>query len=149
MKEIRGSTSAVVPAPAQQCFALLAAVDRYGEWNRDLVRELEVLQRDPLQLTAVIHIKQSRFSKTIELRVAVSTEPPHAVRITRIPDEPSDPESLELTWHVAQRDAGSRIQLDVAAVVSLVPRYVPLGRAGKLIAEKLLGSATSALGGDV
>ena len=32
-------------APLEECFALLAAVDRYPEWCPDVVRYVEVLER--------------------------------------------------------------------------------------------------------
>ncbi len=146
MKEIRGAASAEVAAPAARSYELLAAAERYREWNGELVRELDVLDRDPLRVRAVIYVRQSPFAKTFELRVAVRTEPPHAVHIVRIPNEPTDPEALELTWRVAAAAGGSRITLQFAAVVSFVPGFVPLGGVGNLIADTLLSSAVRALG---
>lgn len=145
MKEIRGAASAEVPAPAGRSYELLAAVDRYGEWNRELVRELEVLDHDPLRLRAAINLKRSPFTKTFELRVVIRTEPPRVVHIERVPNEPTDPEALELTWRVTATPAGSRIELDLAAVASFVPGFIPLGGAGDLIAKTLLSSAVAAL----
>jgi hypothetical protein len=46
MKSIEGRASAVVGSAVEDCFALLAAVDRYPCWNGELVREVEVLERD-------------------------------------------------------------------------------------------------------
>ena len=145
MKEIRGSASAVVPAPPDECYALLAAVDRYDEWNGELVRELEVLERDPPRLRAVIYVKQSPFMKTFSLQAAVATEPPRAVHITRIPNEPGDHEAMRLVWRIAPADAGSRIELDFSAVTSFLPGFFPLGGVGNLIAGTLLESAVEAL----
>ena len=151
MKEIRGSASAAVPAPANECFSLLAAVDRYAVWNGDLVRELNVLERDPeglpARVRAVISIKRGSPVKTFELTVAVTTDPPHAVYITRIPNEPSDREELHLVWRVdPQRSAAdTRIELQFAAMASFVPGFLPLGGIGNRIAEKLVESAGRAL----
>lgn len=149
MKEISGSASAIARASAQECYALLAAVQRYGEWNGDLFRELEVLQRKPLRVRAIVDAKAAPFLRTIELTVVVHTDPPHAVRITRIPNEPSDPEQLELLWRVDHDSDSSatRIDLQIVALASSVPRFVPLGGIGNTIARKLLASATEALGG--
>jgi ribosome-associated toxin RatA of RatAB toxin-antitoxin module len=149
MKEFRGSASATVRASAQESYALLAAVDRYAEWNGELVRELEVLQAEPLRLRAVIRVKRGRLTKTFEMRVAARTEPPHAVHITRIPNEPDDPEGLELTWRISSAGAGTRVELDFRAVASFVPGFLPLGGVGDLIAGTLLEAATDALGGRV
>jgi ribosome-associated toxin RatA of RatAB toxin-antitoxin module len=153
VKEIHGSASGIVRATPERCFSLLAAVDRYRDWNAELVRELEVLERHrddkPTRVRAVIHVKQSPFMKNFELTVAVRAEPPHAIFITRIPNEPSDPEALELAWRVAPRSAGgaTRIGLQFNAVASFIPGFLPLGGIGNLIAERLLDAATTALGG--
>ncbi len=143
VKEISGSASATVRASVQDCYSLLAAVQRYGEWNRELLRELEVLQREPLEVRAIVNVKWTPFLRTIELTAAVDTDPPHGVKITRIPNEPSDPEELELLWRL-EPDRGSsatRIELRFVALASSVPRFVPLGGIGKLVAEKLVESA--------
>ena len=151
MKEIRGSASAVVRASAQDCYALLAAVDRYGSWNGDLVRELEVLEREPdgspVRLRAQIYVKQSPFMKTFELTVAIRNEPPNAVHITRLPNEPTDREGLELSWRILPEGSGALLELQFMALASFVPGFLPLGGVGNLIAETLLESATEALGG--
>jgi hypothetical protein len=149
MKEFRGSARATVRASAEESYALLAAVERYREWNGELVRELEVLQDEPLRLRAVICIERRPFVKTFEIRVAAHTEPPHAVHITRMPNEPTDPEAMELTWRVAAANSGTRVELDFSAVASFVPGFLPLGRIGNLIAGTLLEAATDALGGAV
>ena len=77
------------------------------------------------------------------------SEPPRTLLITRIPNEATAPETLELCWRVAPVAAGTRLELDVAAVASFVPRVLPLGGIGNLVAETLLASATDALGGAV
>jgi ribosome-associated toxin RatA of RatAB toxin-antitoxin module len=145
MKEIRGTASAVVPTPANACYALLSAVGRYHEWNSRLIRELEVLQHDPPRLRAVIRVGRSRLTKSFELSVEVRTEPPRAVVITRIPNEPDDPEALELGWRVAPVASASRLELEVRALASSVPSFLPVGGLGDLIARTLLRCATEAL----
>lgn len=146
VKEISGSASATVRASVRECYSLLAAAQRYPEWNGEFFRELEVLQREPLELRAVLNVK-----KAIELTVEVRTDPPHAVYITRIPNEPSDREELELVWRVepAGGPALTRIELQLEALASFVPGFVPLGGIGDKIARKLLESATEALGGAI
>ena len=152
MKEIRGGASAVVRARAEECFALLAAVDRYGGWNGELVGDLQVVERDsdeyPAKLRAVIHFKGSPFLKTLDLTVAVRAEPPRAVYITRIPNEPSDPERLQLLWRIEPDGSrsGTRIDLALLAVASFVPGFMPVGGIGDRVAGKLLRSAADTLG---
>jgi hypothetical protein len=153
MKAIRGFASALVRTPTRECFSLLAAVDRYREWNRELVRELDVLDRGPDQLPsrvrAVIAIRRSPLIQSIELTASVRADPPKAIYMTRIPNEPSDREELDLVWRLRPDDSasGTWIELEFAAVASFIPGLMPLGGVGNRIAERLVGSATEALGG--
>jgi Polyketide cyclase / dehydrase and lipid transport len=47
MKKLHGTATEVVAAPLDQCLALLEAVDRYPTWYPEVVRDVEVLDRDP------------------------------------------------------------------------------------------------------
>ena len=68
MKSIDGHARSLVRATPAQCFPLLAAVDRYPEWNGELVREVTVLERDetgrPSTARLSIHVAQSRSART-------------------------------------------------------------------------------------
>lgn len=44
-------------APLEECFALLAAVDRYPDWCPDVVRQVEVLDRDAAGESNRCHLK--------------------------------------------------------------------------------------------
>lgn len=148
MKQINGRASSVVAAPVENCFALLEAVHRYPTWNGDLVREVEVLEWDadgrPAGARAMIHVAQSPFAKNFELVVAVSAEPMTAVYLTRLPNAPSDPEQLVISWRL-HPDAGTRIELEFHATVSFLPRVVPLFGVGDLIADTLIDAAARTL----
>jgi ribosome-associated toxin RatA of RatAB toxin-antitoxin module len=151
VKSITGSASARVRADQAACFALLAAVDRYDDWNPDLVRELEVLSHDkqgrPERLNAVLHVKQSPIAKDFELTVAVRTDPSHTVHISRLPNEPTDEEALELVWRIEGDGGGDQARLEVRfeAQVSFLPRFLPVGGVGDMIARALMSSAVKAL----
>jgi ribosome-associated toxin RatA of RatAB toxin-antitoxin module len=148
MKEIQGRASAIVDAPLDACFALLEALERYPVWNPDLVREVEVLERDgdgtPATARVMLHVAQGPLAKDFELVVAVRAERPRAILLSRIPNEPSDPERLELAWRL-QPDDETRIELDFDAAASSVPGIVPLPRIGDLIARRFLDAAVAAL----
>jgi hypothetical protein len=45
-RPFHGEAAASVAAPLEDCFALLAAVDRYPDWCPDVVRQVEVLDLD-------------------------------------------------------------------------------------------------------
>jgi ribosome-associated toxin RatA of RatAB toxin-antitoxin module len=148
VKRITGVASGVVDAPLEECFALLEAVDRYPAWNPELVPEVEVLERTddgrPARARVKLRVARSRFSKDLELVVAVRADRPMTVHLTRLPNEPSDEERLELTWrlHAAGK---TRIELELDAVASLLPAFIPLRGLGDLIARRLLAAATRAL----
>jgi ribosome-associated toxin RatA of RatAB toxin-antitoxin module len=149
MKELRGTASAVVSASREQSFRLLAAVDRYPSWNAGMFREVEVLELDghgqPKRARARMHIALSPLHREFELEVAVRTDWPHAVYLTRIPYEPSDQERMELAWRLAD-DGPTRIELGFEAAISVLPRFLPLPRVGDLIAQSMLASAATTLG---
>jgi ribosome-associated toxin RatA of RatAB toxin-antitoxin module len=148
VKEITGHASAVVAAPVEECFALLEAVDRYPTWNRDLVREVDVLQQTtdgrPATARARIHVAQSPFGKNFEFVVAVHSEPMTAVQLTRLPSSPSDREGLSIGWRM-RPEAGTEIALEFRATTSLLPSLLPLFGVGDMIAGTLLGAATRVL----
>src|SRR3981081_3204981 len=102
MKSIEGRASAVVASAVEDCFALLAAVDRYPGWNGELGREVEVLGRDgkghPARARMMIHVAQSPLAKDFEFSVAVRAEPLTVVSLTRLADKPSDRERLVTCW---------------------------------------------------
>jgi hypothetical protein len=148
VKRITGVASAVVAAPIDDCFALLEAVARYPAWNPELVPEVEILEWDgdgrPARARAKLRVARGPFSRDLELVVGVRADRPTAVRLIRIPNEPSDEERLELTWRL-QANGGTRIELELDAVASLLPGFIPLRGLGDLIARRLLAAATRAL----
>ncbi len=148
MKSIDGHASSTVRATPAQCFPLLAAVDRYPDWNGELIREVTVLQRDeagrPSTAHLSIHVAQSPFGKNFQLVVAVRTEPERAVRLTRVPDGPSDRDELEIHGRL-DPGAGTQIAVSFHAATALVPRFIPLFGVGDQIAAHLLEGAVRTL----
>src|SRR4030081_2868937 len=126
MKSIEGRASAVGASAMEDCFALLAAVDRYTCWNGELVREVEVLERDgeghPARARMMIHVAQSPLAKDFEFSVAVRGEPLTVVSLTRLADKPSDRERLVIGWRLEPVD-GTRIELAFRAATALLPSF--------------------------
>ena len=60
-----------VAAPLEECFALLAAVDRYPHWCPDVVRYVEVLERgaggQPRRVRMLIHVARGTLVKEFQL----------------------------------------------------------------------------------
>src|SRR5213075_3015715 len=136
MKELTGSANAPVAASAEECVALLAAVDRYPSWYPEVVRWVDVLERDPsgqpTQVRTKLHIAQGPLAKDFDLAMAVAVEPEGTVRLARIPHGPSDEEHFDVIWHV-ESAARTNIRVDLRANLS-VPRFLPIGGIGHAMA---------------
>ena len=145
MKDLHGKATAVVPAPLDRCRALLEAVDRYPEWYPDAVHEVDVLERDPTgrptKARAKLHLVWGPVVKDFDLVLAVVSEPPGPIRLTRIADLGSS--QFAVTWGLRD-DGGTRIDLDLMASMS-VPRFLPVGGIGDAIAGGFISAARRAL----
>jgi ribosome-associated toxin RatA of RatAB toxin-antitoxin module len=148
VKELQGRASAELDVQAEECFALLAALERYPDWF-EVVSEVEILEDElggtPGLARARLHIPQSPFGTYFELFVTVRTESPVTITLTRVPDGPSDPDRLELMWRV--EDGGSTLlEFEFDAAASFVPGFFPVGGAGEAIARAAIEAARAALG---
>jgi ribosome-associated toxin RatA of RatAB toxin-antitoxin module len=144
---LHGSASAVVAASPQQCLELLHAVDRYPAWYPEVVKEVDVLERDaerrPTEVRTTLHLARGPLVKDFELLMAVTAEGGSGVRLTRVRHGPGDEERFEVTWRV-ERERGTRIHLRLDANLS-VPRLLPLGGVGDGVAEGFVAAAARAL----
>jgi ribosome-associated toxin RatA of RatAB toxin-antitoxin module len=147
VKELQGSASTQVELPAEHCFALLVSIDHYPAWF-GIVRHAEILEREPdgcPRLARVeLHVPQSPFGTDFSFTVAVETDRPTEMWVTKLPDGPADRDRLELTLRMRE-DRSTEIEFEFEAAVSFVPSYLPVGGAGDLIAEAILDAATAAL----
>ena len=146
MKEFHGEAAEVAAAPQEDCFALLAAVDAYPGWCPDVVRHVEVQDRDaggqPSRARMRVRIARGPLVKEFELLLAVGVDPPDAVNLSRFNDHPTDQE-FNANWVL--RPAGStRIGLELDAKLR-VPGYIPTGGKGNEIAENFVTAACPAL----
>jgi ribosome-associated toxin RatA of RatAB toxin-antitoxin module len=147
VKELHGHAGTHLEVEPERCFELLAAIERYPAWF-DVVREIELLEAEsngtPGMARAALYVPQSPFGKNFELLLAVRTERPLAVTLTRVPDGPNDPDRLELAWRVQSGDA-TRLELAFDAAASFVPSFLPVGGAGDAIAQAAIDAARAAL----
>ena len=148
MKELQGRARAELDVPPTDCFALLAAVERYPDWF-EVVNHVEILESErggtPGLARAELHVPQSPFGQHFELFMAVETVSPVAVTLTRIPDGPADPDRLELIWRVGG-NGSTQLEFEFDAAASFVPGFVPVGGAGEAIARGAIEAARAALG---
>lgn len=147
MKELQGRARAELDVPPDDCFALLAAVERYPDWF-DVISRVEILEDEldgtPGLARAELHVPQSPFGQHFELFVAVQTEAPVVVTLTRVPDGPADQDRLELSWRM-EGDGSTWLEFEFDAAASFVPGFFPVGDAGEAIARGAIEAARTAL----
>jgi hypothetical protein len=147
VKELDGAAGAVVAASAQECLTLLVAVDGYPSWYPQVVRDVAVLERDPQgrpsRARATLHVSVGPLVRDFNLLLAIAIEDPGTVKLTRVPNDPSDMERFEVTWRVDEAGE-TRLQLELHANLS-VPRLLPLGGVGGSLAQGFVDAAARAL----
>jgi Polyketide cyclase / dehydrase and lipid transport len=147
VKELQGWASAELEVPVKHCFELLSAVEAYPDWF-DVVSEVEMLEDErngtPGLARAELYLPQSPFGTHFELFMAVRTERPGTVTLTRVPDGAADPDRLELIWRM-KRSGSTRLEFEFDAAASFVPSFVPVGGAGEAIAQAAIDAARAAL----
>jgi Polyketide cyclase / dehydrase and lipid transport len=147
VKELTGTASASTPAAPEACTALLVAVDGYPSWYPEVVREVDVLERDdqgrPTKAQTKLHVQHGPVTRDFDLTMAVVVDPAGTVKLSRIPHHGSDGEKFEVTWRVSG-GGPSQIGLDLVADLD-VPRFLPLGGVGDSLAQGFVSAATRAL----
>jgi ribosome-associated toxin RatA of RatAB toxin-antitoxin module len=147
VKELQGWASAELDVPVKDCFKLLSAVEGYPDWF-EVVHRVEILEDErngtPGLARAELYVPQSPFGTHFELFMAVRTERPATVTLTRVPDGAADPDRLELIWRM-QRGGSTRLEFEFDAAASFVPSFVPVGGAGEAIAQAAVDAARAAL----
>jgi ribosome-associated toxin RatA of RatAB toxin-antitoxin module len=150
MKELSGSAASDVAAPAERCMALLADVERYPEWYPDVVRRVEVLDRDPsgqaTKAQTSLHVAYGPVARDFDVTLDVQVQPPDVVRLVRIAHEPTDEEQFEVNWRVRDGGATRTIELRLAAALP-VPRFLPVGGIGDGLAQGFVAAAAAAASG--
>lgn len=147
MKELHGSASAAVDAPAVKCIALLEAVDRYPEWHPDVVKAVQVLARNdagqPTRVRTKLHLVYGPLVKDFNLVLSEASDGIRQVKLTRVRDRDSGPEEFEVTWLV-ENPGPSVIRLELDASLD-VPRFLPVGGVGDGMAEGFVAAAVKEL----
>jgi hypothetical protein len=143
MKELRGTATALVPAPLARCLALVQAVDEYPTWYPDVVRTVEVLERDasglPKQARTKLHLSFGPLTKDFDLVMAVTVETPATVRLVKV----GGSAKFDVTWRLHDGEK-TRLTLDLDANVD-APRFLPLGGIGDSVAQGFISAASAEL----
>lgn len=148
MKKLRGSATASVPAPIERCFELVAAVEGYPAWYQEVVRVVDVVERDrdgrASRARATLHVSRGPLVRDFHLTLALELAPPARVSLIRLPNAAGDPEEFEVRWRLAPQASGTRIGVELEANLT-VPRLVPVGGIGDAIAEGFITAAERAI----
>jgi ribosome-associated toxin RatA of RatAB toxin-antitoxin module len=143
MKELRGAATALVPAPLAQCLALVEAVDAYPAWYPDVVREVEVLERDtrglPSKAQTKLHLSVGPLTKDFDVLMAVTLEPPATVRLVKV----GGTAKFDVTWRLHEGES-TRLALELDANLD-APRFLPLGGLGDSVAQGFVSAASAEL----
>jgi ribosome-associated toxin RatA of RatAB toxin-antitoxin module len=143
MKELRGAASALVPAPLEQCLALVEAVDEYPVWYPEVVRSVEVLERDGRGLASraqtKLHLTAGPVTKDFDLLMAVTVQPPATVKLAKV----GGSAKFDVVWRLSE---GEKTRIELALDASLdVPRFLPLGDVGDSVAQGFVSAASAEL----
>ncbi|MGN6169652.1 MAG: SRPBCC family protein [Solirubrobacteraceae bacterium] len=141
-REFHGEAAEVVAAPLDDCFALVAAVDRYPGWCPDIVRHVDVLDRgvggQPSRVRMRMHVAHGALVKEFDLFLRVVAEPPRTVKLTRVTDHPTNQE-FSAAWGLGP--AGStRVAFEFDAKLR-VPWYIPAQGVGDMVADRFVAAA--------
>jgi hypothetical protein len=143
MKELRGAAVALVPAPLAECLALVKAVDGYPVWYPEVVRAVEVLERDarglPSRAQTKLHLSAGPVTKDFDLLMAVTVEPPATVKLAKV----GGTAKFDVVWRLTGGE-DTRIELEVDANLD-VPRFLPLGDVGDSVAQGFISAASAEL----
>ena len=143
MKELRGAAATLVPSPLPQCLALVEAVDQYPVWHPDLVRAVEVLERDargrPSRARTRLHLSVGPVTKDFDLLMAVTVEPPATVTLAKV----GGTAKFDVIWRLYEGE-NTRIELELDASLD-VPRFLPIGDVGNSVAQGFISAASAEL----
>jgi ribosome-associated toxin RatA of RatAB toxin-antitoxin module len=144
MKELRGTATALVPAPMAQCLALVQAVDEYPAWYPNVVRSVDVLERDasgrPSRAQTVLQLSVGPVTKDFDLLMAVTVLDPATVKLSKVGGDAK----FDVTWRLHDEANATRLTLELDANVD-APRFLPLGAIGDSVAQGFISAASAEL----
>ncbi len=148
MKELKGHAEGTTDATSEQCMSLFEAVDDYPSWHPEVVKSVEVVERDddgqPTRVRTKLHVERGPLTHDFSLLMDVRINPSGGVMLRRVPHDGDDGEKFEVIWRLSGA-APTQIRLDLAASLN-VPRFLPLGDVGDSMAAGFVNAAKRKLG---
>jgi hypothetical protein len=147
MKQLSGSASAPTRAGEHRCVDFLSDVEAYPHWYPEVVRSVEVLERDAdgraTRARATLRASVGPINRDLQLTLGVSRGP-REVKLVRTSQDSADAERFSVNWQVSGAQSGARIDLKLDAALD-VPRLVPLGGVGDAMASGFVAAAVRSL----
>ena len=132
-----------MPAPMAECLSLVEAVDEYPLWYPEVVRAVEVLERDargvPSRAQTKLHVSVGPMTKDFDLLMSVTVEPPATVKLAKVGGNAK----FDVNWLINDAES-TRIAIELDASLD-VPRFLPLGDVGNAVAQGFIAAATAEL----
>ncbi|MEA2398787.1 MAG: Polyketide cyclase / dehydrase and lipid transport, partial [Thermoleophilaceae bacterium] len=146
VRSLRGRSERLIPASLEECFAVLAGVERWPDWISTL-RSLEVLESDSSGRPSRVAMEARVLGLTLALAATVEVTAREGVAIRRVPHGDDDPERFELVIALADVGGGARASAELSAQLE-VPRLLPLpGVAADQAAARVLADLERRLRG--
>lgn len=102
MTLLRGESDREIPASLARCWAVVADVERWPQWQPSL-EPVTVVERDDEGRASVCEIVFDARVTTVRCRVAIAYEPPSRFSFARIASDAVD--ALEGAWELSARGA--------------------------------------------
>ena len=147
MKDLHGEAARPVSASPQRSLDLLSDLEGYPRWYPDVVRRVDVLQRDGelvKQARVTLHAAIGPINRDLELVLSVARTP-DTVTLARVRNERSDRERFEVAWR-ARPTGADQTRLELALDASLdLPRLLPTGGLADTLAAGFVEAAAREL----
>jgi uncharacterized protein YndB with AHSA1/START domain len=101
---LRGSSSADIDAPIQECWAVVQDIAQAPQWQRGLER-VDVVERDDQGRALVCDTVTDAKITKVRCRIRVSYDPPNRIAFTRI--ESDDVDEMQGSWELEQIRGGT------------------------------------------
>ncbi len=121
----------------------MTAVDEYPHWYPQVVRSVDVLERDadglPSRAQTKLHVSVGPVTKDFDLLMAVTVAPPATVKLGKV----GGTAKFDVIWRLHDGNS-TRLELELDASLD-VPRFLPLGGIGDTVAQGFVSAASAEL----
>jgi ribosome-associated toxin RatA of RatAB toxin-antitoxin module len=139
----------VVAAATADVFAVVEDVERYPEWMTG-VQGVDVHERGPDGRVSVARVHMELPIPLIKggfaFTGAIDRTPPSRVTLRRKASREGDEQALTVDWRLEPEGSGTRVRLELDAVVD-VPRFAPIGGPAESLAKGFADALVERVGG--